>query len=436
MCLDGVVPTSLSYPVHERTLPNGLRVVVSPDHSVPVVAVNLWYAVGSRDEEPQRTGLAHLFEHVMFQGSEHVASGDHFDSLQAAGATGNATTWFDRTNYYETVPVGALDLALWLEADRMGHLLPALNQANLDNQRDVVKEEKRQRYDNAPYGDSIEHMLALVFPPDHPYGHSVIGSMADLDAASLADTHAFFTRWYAPGNAVLTLAGDVDADDALARAERWFGHLPAREVPVRGDVEPLPPLDGVPRRVATGAVPENTLTLVWRTPPRGTRAHDACELALRVLGGTETSRLHRALVRDHELCSTVGAAPIGLAVGNSIALATAHPREGVALDVVEDALCAELDRLAGSGPTASELARVHTQLEREWLEECAHLDRRADLLGAHAVLDGDPTRVNRRAAEYLSVGADEVTEAVRAWLRPSQRGVLEYRRTTGQEDLA
>lgn len=436
MCLDGVVPTSLSYPVHERTLPNGLRVVVSPDHSVPVVAVNLWYAVGSRDEEPHRTGLAHLFEHVMFQGSEHVASGDHFDSLQAAGATGNATTWFDRTNYYETVPVGALDLALWLEADRMGHLLPALNQANLDNQRDVVKEEKRQRYDNAPYGDSIEHMLALVFPPDHPYGHSVIGSMVDLDAASLDDAHAFFTRWYAPGNAVLTLVGDVGAEDAFARAERWFGHLPARDVHERGRPDALGPLDGVPRRVATGAVPEDALTCVWRTPPRGTRAHDACELALRVLGGSETSRLHRALVRDRELCTSAGAWPLGLAEGNSLAVVTARPREGIALSDVEDAVCAELERLAESGPTASELARAHTQLEREWLEECAHLDHRADLLSAHAVLDGDPARVNRRIAEYVSVGPDEVTEAVRAWLHPSRRGVLEYRRAATQEELS
>ena len=223
MCLTGPVTTAvpLGYPIHEHTLENGLRVVVSPDHAVPFVAVNLWYDVGSRDEQPGRTGLAHLFEHVMFQGSENVASGEHFNTLQASGATGNATTWFDRTNYFEAVPTGVLDLALWLEADRMANLLPALTQENLDTQREVVKEEKRQRYDNAPYGDTIDHVLALAFPPEHPYGHTVIGSMADLDAASLDDTHAFFTRWYSPANAVLTLVGDVTAEDGLAKADSF-----------------------------------------------------------------------------------------------------------------------------------------------------------------------------------------------------------------------
>ncbi|MEZ5202716.1 MAG: pitrilysin family protein, partial [Micropruina glycogenica] len=185
------------YPLHQATLDNGLRVIVNPDPSVPVVAVNLWYDVGSRDERPGRTGLAHLFEHLMFEGSANVTSGEHLATVQSVGGSANATTWFDRTNYFETVPTGALDLALWLEADRLASL--QVTQHNLDNQRDVVMEEKRQRYDNVPYGDVMLHLVQLTFPADHPYGHPTIGSMDDLAAATLDDAKAFFATHYAPG---------------------------------------------------------------------------------------------------------------------------------------------------------------------------------------------------------------------------------------------
>jgi zinc protease len=200
---------TVDYPIVEHRLGNGLRVIASPDHGAPSVAVNLWYDVGSRDEEPGRTGFAHLFEHIMFQGSAHVPSGQHIGLLQAAGASVNATTWFDRTNYFETLPTGGLDLALWLEADRLGTLLDALTQESLDNQREVVKEERRQRYDNVPYGDAMELLNALTFPPDHPYGHTTIGSMDDLNAATLADVQSFFRTHYRPSNAVLSVVGGV-----------------------------------------------------------------------------------------------------------------------------------------------------------------------------------------------------------------------------------
>ena len=231
-------PAALRYPIEQHRLDNGLRVIASPDHVAPSVAVNLWYGVGSRHEEPGRTGFAHLFEHVMFQGSAQVPSGQHMALMQAAGASVNATTWFDRTNYFETLPTGGLDLALWLEADRLGSLLDALTQENLDNQREVVKEEKRQRYDNVPYGDVMERLIALTFPTDHPYGHTTIGSMADLDAATLADVGAFFRRHYLPNNAVLTIAGDIEPEDAFTRAQTYFGTLPAG---------PLPPARGMIR---------------------------------------------------------------------------------------------------------------------------------------------------------------------------------------------
>ena len=217
--------TSIAYPIVERTLPNGLRVIVSEDHAVPNVAVNLWVGVGSRHEARGRTGLAHLFEHLMFQGSRNVASGEHFSALMNEGARLNATTWFDRTNYFETIPVGALDLALWLEADRHGYLLDAVTQENLDNQRDVVKEEKRQRYDNVPYGQALIDIYATVFPEDHPYHHPTIGSMEDLDAATLEDVHAFYRAHYGPNNTVLTLVGDLTPEQGFAAAEQYFGGL-------------------------------------------------------------------------------------------------------------------------------------------------------------------------------------------------------------------
>ena len=202
-----------------------LRVVVQPDDTTPTVTVNLWVGVGSRHEEPGRTGFAHLFEHLMFQGSAHVANGEHFQALMGVGGRLNATTWFDRTNYFETIPSGALELALWLEADRHANLLAAVNQVNLDNQRDVVKEEKRQRYDNQPYGSAFHRIQAALFPAGHPYHHPTIGSMEDLDAASVQDVHDFFARHYAPDNTVLTIVGDVSAERAL---ELMVGRLLTR----------------------------------------------------------------------------------------------------------------------------------------------------------------------------------------------------------------
>ena len=209
----------------DERLPNGLRLVISEDHLVPVVAVNIWYDVGSKHEQPGKTGFAHLFEHVMFQGSRHVAKAEHIALVQAAGGSMNGTTWLDRTNYYETMPSHQLELALWLEADRMGTLLEALSQENLDNQRAVVKNEKRSSYDNQPYGTWQEKLLGHIYPEGHPYHHPTIGSMEDLDAASLEDVAAFFRTYYAPNNAVLSIVGDVDPGQARAWVERYFGPL-------------------------------------------------------------------------------------------------------------------------------------------------------------------------------------------------------------------
>src|ERR671924_408890 len=215
--------TEIDIPFERHRLANGLRVVLSPDMSAPVVAVNLWYDVGSRNERAGRTGFAHLFEHMMFQGSANVPETAHFALIEQAGGSLNGSTWLDRTNYYETLPAHYLELGLWLESDRLGWLLPAMTQQKLDNQRDVVKNERRWRVDNQPYGDWDERLQAMVYPPDHPYHHSVIGSMQDLDAASLQDVEQFFRTYYAPNNAVLSLVGDFEATRALELIERYFG---------------------------------------------------------------------------------------------------------------------------------------------------------------------------------------------------------------------
>src|SRR4029453_8246310 len=331
-------PTTLDYPIVQRTLPNGLRVIASADHGAPSVAVNLWYDVGSRDEEPGRTGFAHLFEHVMFQGSAHVPSGQHIGLLQAAGASVNATTWFDRTNYFETLPTGGLDLALWLEADRLGSLLDALTQENLDNQREVVKEEKRQRYDNVPYGDVMERLIALTFPPDHPYGHTTIGSMADLDAATLADAGAFFRRYYLPNNAVLTIAGDIEPEDAFSRAQTYFGALPAGPLSPTPPDDPTPPLgpaDDLPRVETSGLVPAQAVYVSWRLPARSAPEFDALDLLFGVLGHGQRSRLHKRLVRETELAESASASCMGLIGGNSYGFAYARARDGVPIEELE-----------------------------------------------------------------------------------------------------
>ena len=282
----------------EHRLGNGLRLVFSEDHLTPVAAVCLWYDVGSRYEVKGLTGLAHLFEHLMFQGSAQVKGNGHFELVQAAGGSLNGTTSFERTNYFEIMPAHQVELALWLEADRMGSLLAALDQESLDNQRAVVKNERRQSYDNVPYGTAFERIAALVYPDGHPYHHTPIGSMADLDAATLEDARAFFRANYAPNNAVLAVVGDIDPQQTIAWAEKYFGSIP----PYEGKVPPrdgtLPDIIGRElRQEIEEEVPARALMAAYRLPRDGTRECDAAELALTVLGDGMASRLYNRLVR-------------------------------------------------------------------------------------------------------------------------------------------
>lgn len=416
----------LDYPIHRRTLPNGLRVVVSPDHTVPNVTVNLWVGVGSRHEVAGRTGFAHLFEHLMFQGSAQVASGEHFEALMAEGGRLNATTWFDRTNYFETVPTGALELALWLEADRHGHLLEAVTQENLDNQRDVVKEEKRQRYDNQPYGHALVDVYAAVFPEGHPYHHPTIGSMEDLDAATLEDVHAFFRQHYAPDNTVLTLCGDVDVEAALALVERHLGALDAVAAPRRPALAQLEPLDGPVRVDRHEEVPNDRLHVAFRLPVDHTDEFLAASLALDCLAGLSTSRLVRRLVRREQTAIGAHAAAWGFVDGASLGFVVLDVAPGTDPAVVEDALLEELARLAEDGPTEAELEASHAQAERAWLSALASQEERADLLSRHLLLHDDPEAVNTHLDRLRAVDGASVAAAARRWLAPEHRAVVAY----------
>ena len=423
----------LDYPIHEKTLPNGLRVIVSPDASVPNVTVNLWVNVGSRHEAPGRTGFAHLFEHLMFQGSRHIASGEHFTRLMAEGGRLNATTWFDRTNYFETVPKGAYELALWMEADRHGHLLDAVNQENLDNQRDVVKEEKRQRYDNVPYGHALIETYAAVFPPEHPYHHPTIGSMEDLDAASVEDVHAFFRRFYGPNNTVLTLVGDVTPEEGFAAAETYFGGLPAIELHPRERHAQLPPLSEPVRLDRVGDVPNDRIYVSFRLPVDTTPDYLACQVAVDVLGGLASSRLVRRLVCTDETAVAVGGWTMGLVDGVGLGTITVDVSAGADVEKVEAAVCEEIGRFIDEGPDAAELESVIADTERSWLSALASIEERADHISHHALLTGDPAYVNTFVERIRAVTAEQARAAAAAWLDPASRAVVRYLAETSKD---
>jgi predicted Zn-dependent peptidase len=419
--------TALSVRFTDERLANGLRLIVSEDHLAPVVAVCIWYNVGSKHEVDGKTGFAHLFEHVMFQGSGHVAKAEHMALVQAAGGTMNGTTWLDRTNYFETVPSHQLELALWLEADRMATLLDALNQENLDNQRAVVKNEKRSSYDNRPYGDWFHKLQEHVFPPDHPYHHPTIGSMEDLDAASLDDVAAFFRTYYAPNNAVLAIVGDVDPAQTRAWVERYFGEIPAnRTIPALGDMS-LPPLIGAEaREIVEDRVPLPRHFFGFRAPMIGDPRLDALEVAAQILAGGKGSRLYRRLIRDEKIAQDVSFFVLGLIGGASIAAGQATVRPGVDPAVVERAFEEELERIGREPVTADELARARALIETFELESMQRVDERADRLAMYATLLDDPDMINRQMGRYLGVTAADIQAAAAEVLRPENRVVLTY----------
>ncbi|MFE5869847.1 M16 family metallopeptidase [Streptomyces roseifaciens] len=414
----------------EHRLANGLRVVLSEDHLTPVAAVCLWYDVGSRHEVKGRTGLAHLFEHLMFQGSAQVKGNGHFELVQGAGGSLNGTTSFERTNYFETMPAHQLELALWLEADRMGSLLTALDDESMENQRDVVKNERRQRYDNVPYGTAFERLTAMVFPDGHPYHHTPIGSMADLDAASLEDARAFFRTYYAPGNAVLSVVGDIDPEQTLAWIEKYFGSIPAHDGKQPPRDGGLPDVIGEElRQVVREEVPARAMMAAYRLPQDGSREADAADLAVTVLGGGESSRLHNRLVRHDRSAVAAGFGLLRLAGAPSLGWLDVKASGGAEVAGIEAAVDEELARFAAEGPTPAEMERAQAQLEREWLDRLSTVSGRADELCRFAVLFGDPQLALTAVQRVLDITPEEVRQVAQARLRPDNRAVLVYEPT-------
>jgi zinc protease len=423
--------TGFPWPIQTTTLDNGLRVVVSEDRTAPVVAVNLWYDVGSRHEPEGQTGFAHLFEHLMFEGSAHVAKTEHMRLIQGAGGTLNATTNSDRTNYFETVPSEHLELALWLEADRMGGLVPALTQETLDNQREVVKNERRQRYENVPYGDAWLRLLALLYPPGHPYHHPTIGSMADLNAADLATFAAFHTAYYVPNNAVLSVVGDAAPHDVFALAETYFGGLePRAGIPPAPDGSRPPPVAAPVRETVTAAVPAPRIYLAHRTYPFGSADYDAVTVLGTVLGDGRGSRLYRQVVDRARLAQPdhVGAYDVDLAHAPAPLVVTATARDGVGADVLEAAVAELLDDVCrGAAPiTSEELDRAKALLATAWWRRMSTVAGRADGLSRYATQLGDPARVGERLPSWESVSVGDVMDVAAQVLREQARITLTY----------
>ncbi|MBK7821346.1 MAG: insulinase family protein [Tessaracoccus sp.] len=413
----------LRYELASATLDNGLSVVVSPDPGAPGVAVNLWVEVGSADEVTGRTGFAHLFEHLMFQGSSQVASGEHMATIESVGGTVNATTSNDRTNYFETVPRGALDLALWLEADRFASL--AITPENFEAQRQVVKEEKRQRYDNQPYGDLLQLLTAQHFTPDHPYGHLTIGSMTDLDDASLDDVAGFFDAWYRASNVRVVLCGPITPDEGLALAERHLGSLPRLEKLNRismPDGGLLTPQTTVVRR----SVPHSLAYLSWVLPPAAHPDHPALALALSVLADGTSSRLHRALVRRGDLAHEVHGATLTNRSSSSIVTILGRPAETAGADRLAEAILSEIDNFLAAGPSDDELARAAAQYERDWLWELATVGGRADAINEAWLTFGSPDHVNTHLSEILALTPDDIRSVAARWLAPDATHQLHY----------
>jgi zinc protease len=377
------------------------------------VAVNVWYHVGSKNERRGRTGFAHLFEHLMFEGSAHQ---DHsyFEPLQEAGASVNGSTSADRTNYWEVVPTNALDLALWMESDRMGFLLPALTDEKFENQRSVVINERRQNYENRPYGLAGFALLAALFPYDHPYSWSTIGESADLVAANPDDVRAFFATYYHPGNASLAIAGDIDPDDALRRAERYFADLPAgpRVAPVSSSLEA--PLVGQ-RLLLEDRVEMPRLYMAWRSPAIFGAGDAECDLLADIVANGKTSRLYRQLVHERRVALDVSAGQGSREIAGFFQLvSTAAP--GVPLEVLEDAVRAELANLASTGPTADELDRARAHAEAHFiyrLQSVGGFGGKSDQLNAYQTYLGTPDGFDRDLQRYLAVSAEGIAEAAR-----------------------
>ena len=414
----------LSVPFTKFTLANGLTVILHEDHSVPQVAVNVWYHVGSSREKFGRTGFAHLFEHLLFEGSKNVKEGEFDTLLEAAGGSNNGSTTTDRTNYYEQLPSNALDLALFLESDRMGYLLDVVTPKLVDGQRDVVKNERRQSYENAPYGQAQIKMTELMYPKEHPYHWPVIGYMEDLTAATHEDVQEFFKKYYAPGNASLVIAGDINPAEARKKVEYWFGDVKGGE-----KVEPLtvPPaaLSGVIKETLTDKVQLPRIYLSWHSPGLYQPGDADLDILSGVLASGKNSRLYKRLVYDMQLAQDVTAAQISARYGSRyLIMVTARPSPDPhekTLERIKSIVDEELDKLRAAPPDAREVERVKNGYEASFFSQMEQIGAKADQLNAYYFATGNPDYFATDLARYQKLTPQDVQNALKTYLMPDKR---------------
>jgi zinc protease len=401
---------------HKYVLKNGLTLIVHEDHKAPIVAVNIWYHVGSKNELPGKTGFAHLFEHLMFGGSEHHQQ-RYIEAMEPIGATDlNGTTNSDRTNYFENVPTSALDYTLWLESDRMGHLLGAIDQKTVDLQRGVVQNEKRQG-ENQPYGLAYELITKATYPVGHPYSWTVIGSMEDLNAASMSDVQEWFKTYYGPSNAVLSVAGDIDADTARQKVEKYFGDIPAGP-PIAANRAWIAKMTGTHRQVAQDRVPQARIYKVWNVPQNGSPDADYLDLLARVLSQGKSSRLYKRLVYDDQIATDVNVFNSTQEIGGQFRI-QAIARPGDDLTKVEKAIDEELARLLEGGPTALEMERVKNQRLAGFLrgiERVGGFGGKSDLLASNQIYLGSPDAYKASLKRIEGATPEDLRSAGRRWL--------------------
>jgi zinc protease len=418
----------------KRTLSNGLDVIVHEDHNLPMVAVNIWYHVGSKNERPGITGFAHLFEHLMFEGSAHHDHG-YFAPLQRAGGQLNGSTNADRTNYWEVVPTGALDLALWMESDRMGYLLPALTEQKFNNQRDVVLNERRQNYENRPYGLAGIALSSAMFPPEHPYHWLTIGSADDLRAASLDLVRDFFQRYYHPANASLSLAGDIETDRAFDLAEQYFGELPAG--PKVDRVSAAARLEDSRNLVLEDRVELPRLYMSWHSPAMFGEEDAELDIAADVLTHGKTSRLYKTLVYERRVATDVAAYQQSREIAGQFQI-VCTAAAGVSLTELHGAILTAIVELAGAGPTAIELERGVAQTEAQFiyrLQTIGGFGGKGDQLNAYNTYIGDPGYFTVDRKRYLAVTSKGAAAAVGRWLVDAPMVTLSVV-PNGRRDLA
>lgn len=415
----------IKIPYQRYVLPNGLNVILHEDHTTPTVSVNTWYHVGSAYEKPGRTGFAHLFEHLMFEGSGHVAEGDFDRLLEAAGGENNGSTTEDRTNYYEDIPSNALELALYLDSDRMGFLLDAMTSEKVNGQREVVKNERRQSYENRPYGLAWETINKNLYPAGHPYSWPVIGYMEDLNAASYEDVVEFYKTYYVPNNASLVIAGDINPKETIELVKKWYGNIPAGK--------PVPQLNPVATKlneekivVLEDKVQLPRIYMAWITPQRFSPGDAELDILANILAKGKNSRLYQKLVYELQIAQDIEAfQSSGKISSQFFIIATA--RAGHTLTELKNVIDEELSKIQEKPPTEKELQRAVNQIEASFidaLEKIGGFDGKADLLNSYFYYAGNPDYANEDLARYKAVDIEDIQSAAQTYLSKNSRVIL------------